>query len=82
MPQLDQLFQTVEHTPREEIPALLDFHIKPTMRNGKSYIKVCSNFINKIRYTHSLPWDGILGTVDVAGLHSPIPYKTGLKALR
>ena len=39
VPQADRL---------EEVSAVLDFHIKPTIRNGKSYIKASSDFINKI----------------------------------
>ena len=52
------------------------------MLNGKSYIKVSSDFINKIKSIHSLPRHAILGRVDVVGLYSSIPYKTGLKTLR
>lgn len=75
--QLDQLFQTTDNSGIKS-----DFYVKPTMRNGKSYIKIISDFINKIKCTHSLSRDAILGRVDVVDLYSPIPYKTGLKTLR
>ena len=45
----------------EEVSAVLEFHIKPTIRNGKTYIKVSSDFINKINCIHSLLRDVILG---------------------
>ena len=75
--QLDQLFQTTENSGIKS-----DFHVKLTMRNGKSYIKIISDFINKIKCTHSLSRDAVLGRVDAVDLYSPIPYKTGLKTLR
>ena len=63
---------------RDEVSALLDFHIKPAMRN-----KASSDFINKINCIHSLPRDAILGRVDVVDMYLSVPYKIGLKdALR
>ena len=52
------------------------------MQNGKSYIKVSSDFINKIKSIHSVPRDTVSGKAGVAGLYLRIPYKTGLKTIR
>ena len=51
------------------------------MRNGNSYIKECSDFINKIKSIHSLPRDAIIVKADALGLHLFTPYKAGLEAL-
>ena len=63
----------------EEVCVVLEFHIKPTIRNGKSYIKVSSNFINKIKGIHSLLRDAILGHRRPV---FSIPYKIRLNALK
>ena len=43
------------------------------MRNGKSYIKKSSDFINKMNSIHSLPRDTIIVKVDALGLYLLTP---------
>ena len=69
-------------TPTEKASEFLDYHLKPIMQRGKSYIKDSGDFINKIKSLQNFPEGAILVTVDVIGLYPSIPHKSGLKALR
>ena len=60
----------------------LDYHLKPIMQKGKSYIKDSGDFINKIKSLQNIPEGAILVTADVVGLYPSIPHEAGLKALR
>ena len=46
-------------TPTEEDSEILDYHIKPIMQRGKSYIKDSGDFINKIKTLQNIP-DGAI----------------------
>ena len=69
-------------TPTEKCSEFLDYHLKPLMQKGWSYIKDSGDFIKKTRNLGSIPENAILVTADVVGLHSSIPHEAGLKALR
>ena len=69
-------------TPTEKASEFLDYHLKPIMQRGKSYIKDSGDFINKIKSSKNIPEGAILVTADVAGLYPSILQETGLKALR
>ena len=42
-------------TPTEMVSEFLDFHLKPIMRNGNSYIKDTSHFLERIKNICSIP---------------------------
>ena len=69
-------------TPTEKCSEFLDYHLKPLMQKGWSYIKDLGDFIKKTRHLGSIPENAILVTADVVGLYPSIPYEAGLKALR
>ena len=69
-------------TPTEKASEFLDYHLKPMMQRGKSYIKDSGDFINKIKSLQNIPEGAILVTADVVGLYPSIPHEAGLKALR
>ena len=69
-------------TPTDKCSELLDYHLKPLMQRGRSYIKDSGDFIKKIRNLGSIPENATLATADVVGLHPSIPYEAGLKAFR
>ena len=60
----------------------LDYHLKPIVQRGKSYIKDSGDFINKIKNLFNIPEGTILVTADVVDIYPSIPHKTGLNALR
>ena len=41
--------------PTEKEPEFLDFHLKPILQNGRSYIRDSNDFINKIKYLKNIP---------------------------
>ena len=69
-------------TPTEKTSEFLDYHLKPIMQKGKSYIKDSGDFINKIKSIENIPEGSILVTADVVGLYPSIPHEAGLNALR
>ena len=69
-------------TPTEKCSEFLDYHLKPLMQNGWSYIKDSGDFIKRTRNLGSIPKNAILITADVVGLYPSIPHEAGLKALR
>ena len=66
----------------EKASQFLDFHLKPIMQRGKSYIKYSGDFINKFKSFQNVPEGAILVTPDVVGLYLSIPQEADLKALR
>ena len=56
-------------TPTEKAFKFLDYHLKPIMQRGKSYIKDSGGFISKIESLQNLPEGAILVTADVIGLY-------------
>ena len=62
-------------TPTEKASEFLDYHLKPIMQRGKSYIKDSGDFINKIKSLQNIPEGAILITVDVVGLYPSIPHE-------
>ena len=69
-------------TPTEKCSEFLDYHLKPLMQKGWSYIKDSGDFIKKTQNLGSIPENAILVTADVVGLYPSIPHEAGLKALR
>ena len=69
-------------TPMEKASEFLNYHLKPIMQRGKSYIKDSGDFINKIQSSQNIPEGAILVPADVAGLYPSILHEAGLKALR
>ena len=68
-------------TPTEKCSEFLDYHLKPLMQRGWSYIKDSGDFIKNTRNSGSIPENAILVTADVLGLYPSIPHEAGLKAL-
>ena len=69
-------------TPTEKASEFLDYHLKPIMQRGKSYIKDSGDFINKTKSLQNIPEGAILVAADVAGLYPSSTHQAGLKALR
>ena len=59
----------------------LDYHLKPVIQSGRSYIKDNGNFLKKIKNLGSFPENVILVTADVVGLYHSISHEAGLQAL-
>ena len=68
-------------TPTEKVSEFLDYHLKPVMQSGRSYIKDSGDFLKKMKNLGSLPENAILVTGDVFGLYPSIPHEAGLQAL-
>ena len=68
-------------TPTEKVSELLDNHLQPVMKSGKSYVKDTGDFLEKIKSLRRIPEDVFLVTVDVVGLYPSILHNVGLKAL-
>ena len=68
-------------TPTEKVSEFLDYHLKPVMQSGRSYIKDSGDFLKKIKHLGSLPENAILVTADVVGPYPSIPHEAGLQAL-
>ena len=66
----------------EKASEFLDFHLKPIMQQGKSYLRDTDDFLSKIKSLGPLPRNSILVTADVVGLYPSIPHKEGLEALK
>ena len=60
----------------------LDFHLKPVMQSGWSYIRDSGDFIEKMKRLGKIPEGAFLVTADVVGLYPSIPHKEGLEALK
>ena len=69
-------------TPTKKASELLDYHLKPIMKRGKSYIKDSGDSINKIKSLQNIPEGAILVTADIVGLYPSIPHKADLNALK
>ena len=52
------------------------------MRDGNSYIRDSSHFLEKIKSIRSIPDNAMLVTADVVGLYPSIPHSSGLNSLR
>ena len=68
--------------PTEKVSELLDYHLKPVMQNGKSYIRDSGYFIEKIENISTLPENAVLVTADVVGLYPSTPHQAGLSVLK
>ena len=68
-------------TPTEKVSEFLDFHLKPVMMEGKSYVKDTGHFLEKLRELGRVPENSILVTADVVGLYPSIPHNDGMQAL-
>ena len=69
-------------TPKQKASEFLDFHLKPLMQCGWSYIRDSGNFIHKMKRLERVPEDSFLITTDVVGLYPSIPHKEGILALK
>ena len=68
--------------PAEKISRLLDYHLKPVMQNGKSYIRDSGRFLEKIKNISTVPENAMLVTADVVSLYLSFPHQAGLSALK
>ena len=59
-----------------------DFHLKPLMQSGLSYIRDFGDFIDKMKRIGKVPEGFFLVTADVVGLYPSIPHKEGILALK
>ena len=69
-------------TPTERSSEFLDFHLKPLMQSGWSYIRDSGDFNNKMKRLGKVPEGSFLVTADVVGLYPSIPHKEGIFALK
>ena len=60
----------------------LDFHLKPGMRKGASYIKNTNDILEKLSQIGEIPEGSILVTADVVDLYPSIPHHDGLLYLK
>ena len=58
--------------PSEKTSGFVDFHWKPVMQNGWSYIRDSNDFIDKIKNLKNLPSNSILVTADIVGFYPSI----------
>jgi len=68
--------------PTEKASEFLDYHLKPLMQAGKSYIRDSGHFLSRLKDLGDIPEGAILVTADVVGLYPSIPHIDGLEALR
>ena len=68
--------------PTEKASEFLDFHLKPLMQSGWSYIRDSGDFIDKMKRIGKVPEGSFLVTADVVGLYPSIPHKEGILALK
>ena len=68
-------------TATEKVSEFLDFHLKPVMQKGQSYIKDTGHFLDKLRSLGVDPDNAILVAADVVGLYPSIPHTDGLQFL-
>ena len=66
----------------ETVSEFLDYHLKPIIQNGKSYIRDSGHFLEKIKNISTLPENAILVTADVVGLYPSTPHQARLSALK
>ena len=52
------------------------------MRNGNSYIRDSSHFLETIKNIHSIPDNAMLVAADVVVLYPTIPHSAGLNSLK
>ena len=64
----------------ERISQLVDFFLKPIVRDTRSYIKDTSHFLQLIKPFLDLPDNTFLVTLDVSSLYTNIPYDLGIEA--
>ena len=57
-----------------------DNQLQPYVKELKSYVKDCTDFIRKINSMEKIP-DSILVTMDVRSLYTNIPNKDGIEAV-
>ena len=69
-------------TPTEKVSEFLDYHLKPVIRNGLSYIRESQHFLERIKTIGNIPENAILVTADVVGLYPNVPHQAGLNALK
>ena len=56
-------------TPTEKVSEFLDFDLKPIIRNGNSYLKDLTDFLEKIKNIRSIPDNNTLVTANVVVLY-------------
>ena len=69
-------------TPTEKASEFLDYHLKPVMQEGLSYVKDSGDFMGKIKSLGRIPDGAFMVTADVVGLYPSIPHEGGLKVLK
>ena len=69
-------------TPTDKVSEFLDYHLKPVVQGGKSYMKDSGHFLEKIKTLRCIPDNALLVTADVVGLYPSTPHQAGLIALK
>ena len=69
-------------TPTEKASEFLDFHLKPLMQSGWSYIRDSGDFIDKMKRIGKVPEGSFLVTADVVGLYPSIPHKERIFSIK
>ena len=69
-------------THTEKVSEFLDFHLKPIMRNGNSYIRDSSHFLERIKNIHPISDNAMLVTVDVLESYPSIPHSACINYLK
>ena len=67
--------------PTEKVSKFLDHHLQPVIKEGKSYIKDTTNFLDKLKALDDIPEGTILVTADVVELYPSIPHTECLEVL-
>jgi hypothetical protein len=65
----------------EKASELLDHHLKPITKDGKSYIRDTGHFLEKLKEIGKVPENALLVTADVTSLYPSIPHDDGRRAL-
>ena len=60
--------------PTEKVSEFLDHQLQPIMKQGNSYIKDTSDFLERLRAIGEIPKGAILVTADIVGLYPSIPH--------
>ena len=64
------------------ISEYVDYHLQPIVKQIPSYVKITSDFINKLKTVETVPDNSCLVSLDIKSLHTNIPNSEGMKALK
>ena len=64
--------------PTKNVSEYLDYHLKPIMQSGFSYIRDSGDFLKEITGVGEIPENALLVKADAVGLYPSNPHKAGL----